>query len=40
METNDYQRTVDYQDELAHDFHIMLDSEQLVTVGRDQVTGR
>ena len=34
-----YQRTVDYPDELADGFHVMLDTEELVTVGWEQVEG-
>ena len=37
MEANAYQRTVDYPDEWATGFHIMLDTEELVTVRWDQV---
>ena len=32
--SNVYQRTVDYPDELANGFHVMLDTEELVTVQR------
>ena len=34
---NLYQRTVDYPDELNSGFHIMLDTEELVTVRWEQV---
>ena len=37
VESNVYQRTVDYPDELNNGFHVMLDSEELDTVKRDQV---
>ena len=37
VESNVYQRTVDYPDELANGHHIMLDTEELVTVRFDQV---
>ena len=37
VESNVYQRTVDYPDEWANGFHIWLDSEELVTVRLDQV---
>ena len=32
-----YQRTVDYPDEYHNGHHVMLDSEELVTVRWDQV---
>ena len=34
VESNVYQRTADYPDELANGFHIMLDTDELVTVLR------
>ena len=37
VEANVYQRTVDYSDEWANGYHVMLDSEELVTVRWDQV---
>ena len=37
VESNVHQRTVDYPDELFNGFHIMLDSEGLVTVRWEQV---
>ena len=37
VESNVHQRTVDYPDELANGFHIMLDTEELVTVRWEQV---
>ena len=37
IESNVYQRTVDYPDEYHHGFHIMLDTEKLVTVRWEQV---
>ena len=37
VESNVFQRTVDYPDELANGFHVMLDTEELVTVRWDQV---
>ena len=37
IDSNVFQRTVDYPDELANGYHIMLDSEELVTVRWDQV---
>ena len=36
-DSNVYQRTVDYPDEWANGYHVMLDSEELVTVRWDQV---
>ena len=36
-ESNIYQRTVDYPDELANGFHVMLDTGELGTVRCDQV---
>ena len=32
VESNVYQRTVDYPDEFSDGYHVMLDSEELVTV--------
>jgi transcription antitermination factor NusG len=37
IESNVYQRTVDYPDEWANGFHVMLASGELVTVRWDQV---
>ena len=37
IESNVYQRTVDYPDEFANGFHVMLDTEVLVTVRWEQV---
>ena len=37
VEANVYQKTVDYPDEWATGYHVMLDSEVLVTVRNDQV---
>ena len=37
IESNVYQKTVDYPDELSNAFHVMLDTEKLVTVRLDQV---
>ncbi len=37
VEANVYQKTVDYPDEWANGYHIMLDTEVLVTVRWDQV---
>ncbi len=37
IESNVYQRTVDYPDEWANGYHVMLDTEKLVTVRWDQV---
>ena len=37
VESNVYQKTVDYPDEWHNGFHVMLDSEKLVTVRWDQV---
>ena len=37
VESNVYQRTVDYPGALANGFHVMLDTEELVTVRWDQV---
>lgn len=37
VESNVFQRTVDYPDELANGFHAMLDTEELVTVQCDQI---
>jgi len=37
VESNVHQRTVDYPDELANGFHVMLDSDELVTVKWYQV---
>ena len=39
IESNVYQRTVDYPDELDNSFHIMLDTGVLVTVRWEQVEG-
>ncbi len=37
MESNVYQKTVDYPDEWHNGHHVMLDNEVLVTVRREQV---
>ena len=37
VEANVYQKTVDNSDEWANGYHIMLDTEKLVTVRWDQV---
>jgi ribosomal protein L24 len=37
VEANVYQKTVDYPDEWANGYHVMLDTEKLVTVRWDQV---
>ncbi len=37
IESNVYQRTVDDTDEFANGHHVMLDTEELVTVRWDQV---
>jgi len=37
VEANVYQRNVDYPEEWANGYHIMLDTEELVTVRCDQV---
>ena len=37
VESNVYQRTVDYPDEQANGHHVMLDTGELVTVRHDQV---
>ena len=37
VESNVYQRTVDYPDEWYNGHHIMLDTEELVTVRWEQV---
>ena len=39
IESNVYQRTVDYPDEWANGYHVVLDSEELVTVRANQVDG-
>ena len=39
VEANVYQRTVDYRDEWANGHHVMLDTEELVTVRWEQVEG-
>ena len=39
VESNVYQRTVDYPDELHNGFHVMLDTGELVTVRWEQVEG-
>ena len=36
IEANVYQNTVEYPDELANGYHVMLDTEELVTVRWDQ----
>jgi ribosomal protein L24 len=37
VESNVYQRTMDYPDEFSNGYHVMLDSKVLVTVQWDQV---
>jgi len=37
VESNAYRRTVDFPDEFANGHHVMLDTEELVTVRADQV---
>ena len=37
VDSNVFQKTVDDPDELANGFHVMLDTEELVTVRCDQV---
>ncbi len=37
VESNVYQRTVDYSEEWANGYHVMLDTEELVTVRWEQV---
>ena len=37
IESNVYQRTVDYPDEFANGHHVMLDTEELVTVCSQQI---
>ena len=37
VESNVYQRTVDYTDEWFNQFHVILDTEELVTVRWEQV---
>ena len=37
VEANVYQKTVDYPDEWANGYHVMLDTEELVTVRWEQV---
>ena len=37
VESNVHQKSVDYPDELANGFHVMLDTDELVTVRWDQV---
>ena len=37
VESNVYQRTVDYPDEFANGYHVMLDTEELVTVQWDHL---
>ena len=34
-----FQRTVDYHDEYAPRYHVILDSDQVITVRWDQVSG-
>ena len=40
VESNVYQRTVDYPDEWFNGHHVMLDTEKLVTVRWEQVEAR
>ena len=37
IEANVYQKTVDYADEWSNGYHVMLNSEELVTVRAHQV---
>ena len=37
VESNVYQKSVDYPNDLSNGFQVMLDSEELVTVRWDQV---
>ena len=37
VESNVFQRTVDFPDEWANGHHVMLDSEKLITVSWEQV---
>ncbi len=37
VESNVYQRTADHPDEMANGHHVMLDTDELVTVRWDQV---
>jgi len=37
IESNVFQKTVDYPTELSNGFHVMLDTEKLVTVRWDQI---
>jgi len=37
VESNVHQRTVDYPHEFANGYHVMLDTEELVTVRWEQV---
>ena len=37
IESNVFQRTVDYPDEFANGHHVMLDTEELVTVCSQQI---
>ena len=37
VESNVHQKTVDYPDEWANGYHVMLDTEELVTVQWEQV---
>ncbi len=37
VESNVYQKTVDYPDEWFNSYHVMLDTEELVTGRREQV---
>ena len=39
IEANVYQGTTDYPDEWANGYHVMLDTEELVTIRWDQVMG-
>ena len=40
VESNVYQRTVDYPNEWANGYHVMLDSVELITIKWDQVEAR
>ena len=39
VDSNVHQRTVDYPDELANGYHVMLDTQELVMVRWEQVEG-
>ena len=39
VDSNVYQRTVDYPEELSNGYHVMLDNEELVTVRKQPCCG-